>query len=146
MKKIAVFPGCFDPFTIGHKQVLDLALPLFDEIIVAVGVNIDKKSMFSESDRVEKIKNLYQGEPKVTVESYSTLTADLCKSHNAQYIIRGIRNASDFEYEKSIAQTNRDLTGIETIFLITSPEYEHISSSMVRELMKYGADVSKYLP
>lgn len=146
MKKIAVFPGSFDPFTIGHKYVLDLVLPLFDEIIVAIGVNSEKKTMFTEQERIEKIKNLYQNEPKISVESYSSLTVDFCKSHNAQYIVRGLRNTTDFEYEKSIAQMNKELAGIETLFLMTPPQYEHVSSSIVRELIKYGVDVSTYVP
>lgn len=146
MKKNAVFPGSFDPFTIGHKYVLDSFLPLFDEIIVAVGVNSEKKGMSAELERIEKIKKLYKNESKISVESYSTLTVDFCKSHNAQYIIRGLRNTTDFEYEKSIAQMNKDLAGIETLFLMTPPQFEHVSSSIVRELMRYGADVAKYLP
>ncbi len=146
MKKIAVFPGSFDPFTIGHKYVLDSFLPLFDEIVVAVGINSEKKGILTEPERIEIIKKLYQNEPKISIESYSTLTVDFCKSHNAQYIIRGLRNTTDFEYEKSIAQMNKELAGIETLFLMTPPQYEHVSSSIVRELMKYGADVSNYVP
>ncbi len=146
MEKIAVFPGSFDPFTIGHKSVLDSALPLFDNVVVAIGVNSDKKGFFPLEERVSAIAELYAGNSKVEVATYSSLTVDFCKSKNARFIIRGLRNSADFEFEKFIAQTNKQLSGIETIFLMTPPEYSHISSSVVRELLSYGADVSAFLP
>lgn len=146
MEKIAVFPGSFDPFTVGHKAILDMALPLFDKIIVAVGVNSAKKYCFDTPQRVRAIADMYSGNPKITVETYDSLTVDFCKQRNATVILRGLRNTSDFEYEKTMAQTNRSLAGIETVFLMTPPEYEHISSSIVRELLAYGADASKFLP
>jgi len=146
MEKIAVFPGSFDPFTVGHKAILDMALPLFDKIIVAVGVNSAKKYFLDAQQRVRTIADLYAGNPKIAVETYDSLTVDFCKKRNATVILRGLRNTTDFEYEKTMAQTNRVLAGIETVFLMTPPEYEHISSSIVRELMAYGADASKFLP
>lgn len=146
MEKIAVFPGSFDPFTVGHKAILDMALPLFDKIIVAVGVNSSKKYFFNTPKRVRAIANLYAGNPKITVETYDSLTVDFCKKRNATVILRGLRNTTDFEYEKTMAQTNQALSGIETIFLMTPSEYEHVSSSIVRELLAYGADASKFLP
>ena len=146
MEKIAVFPGSFDPFTVGHKAIIDMALPLFDKIIVAVGVNSAKKYFLDAPQRVRAIADLYAGNPKIAVETYNSLTVDFCKKRNATIILRGLRNTTDFEYEKTMAQTNRALAGIETVFLMTPPEYEHISSSIVRELMAYGADASKFLP
>ncbi|MBR4497545.1 MAG: pantetheine-phosphate adenylyltransferase [Bacteroidales bacterium] len=146
MEKIAVFPGSFDPFTIGHKAILDMALPLFDKIIVAVGVNSAKNYFLEAQQRVRAIADLYAGNPKIAVETYDSLTVDFCKKRNATAILRGLRNITDFEYEKTMAQTNRALAGIETVFLMTPPEYEHISSSIVRELLAYGADASKFLP
>lgn len=146
MEKIAVFPGSFDPFTIGHKSVLDSALPLFDKVVVAIGVNSEKKGFFPLEERVSAIAKLYAGNSKVEVATYSSLTVDFCKSKNARFIIRGLRNSADFEFEKCIAQTNKQLSGIETIFLMTPPEYSHVSSSVVRELLSYGVDVSAFLP
>lgn len=146
MEKIAVFPGSFDPFTIGHKAVVDSALPIFDKIIIAIGVNAEKKNNEKLEKRVQVISDLFAGNPKISVETYSTLTVDFCKKNNAQFLVRGLRNTTDFEYEKSIAQTNKQLSGIETVFFVTPPEFEHISSSIVRELISYGADVSQFLP
>ena len=146
MEKIAVFPGSFDPFTIGHKAVVDSALPIFDKIIIAIGVNAEKKNNEKLEKRVQVISDLFAGNPKISVETYSTLTVDFCKKNNAKFLVRGLRNTTDFEYEKSIAQTNKQLSGIETVFFVTPPEFEHISSSIVRELISYGADVSQFLP
>ncbi len=146
MEKIAVFPGSFDPFTIGHKAVVDSALPIFDKIIIAIGVNAEKKNNEKLEKRVQVISDLFAGNPKISVETYSMLTVDFCKKNNAQFLVRGLRNTTDFEYEKSIAQTNKQLSGIETVFFVTPPEFEHISSSIVRELISYGADVSQFLP
>lgn len=144
--KIAVFPGSFDPFTIGHKAVLDKALPLFDTIIIAIGQNAEKKNSSSLEERISAIKNVYKNNPKIEVLSYDSLTVEFCKTHKAQFIIRGLRNATDFQYEQPIAQTNLQISGIETIFFVTPPEYSHISSSIIRDLMKHGADVSTFLP
>lgn len=146
MERIAVFPGSFDPFTVGHKVILDSALSLFDTVIVAVGVNAKKQCLYSAQDRVARIASLYKGDSRVVVESYDMLTTEFCMKKRAKFIVRGLRNSVDFEYEKSIAQMNRQMIGIETVFLMTPPEFSHISSSVVRELISYGADVSAYIP
>ena len=146
-KKIAVFPGSFSPYTLGHKYIIDKALPLFDKIIIAVGTNAEKKYFFSEEQRLNWIKDLYQNEPKIEIKTYDGLTVDFCRINNAQFILRGLRNAKDFNYEKEIAQINQTLeNSIETIFIITSKEYSHISSTLVREVAKYGGDISKFVP
>lgn len=146
-KKIAVFPGSFSPYTLGHKYIIDKALPLFDKIIIAVGKNSEKKYFFSEEQRLKWIKDLYQNEPKIEIKTYDGLTVDFCRINNAQFILRGLRNAKDFNYEKEIAQINQTIeNSIETIFIITSKEYSHISSTLVREVAKYGGDISKFVP
>ena len=145
-KRIAIFPGSFDPFTIGHYSIVERALPLFDKIIIAIGINQTKKSFMTEAERVESIKAIYKGNDKVEVLAYNNLTTDLANEHNAKFIVRGVRLIQDFEYEKNLAEVNRDLTGIETILLYTLPEYGHISSSIVRELVSYGKDVTSLLP
>ncbi|MCQ2608710.1 MAG: pantetheine-phosphate adenylyltransferase [Bacteroidales bacterium] len=145
-ERIAVFPGSFNPFTIGHKAILEKALPLFDKIIIAIGYNSDKQTATSIEERKTAIQKIYNGNNKVVVTSYTTLTVDFCKEQGATFLIRGLRNESDFAYEQPIAQTNLQLAGIETIFFVTPPEYSHISSSIVRELQSYGADVTKFLP
>ena len=145
-RKIAVFAGSFDPFTNGHKAVLDMALPLFEEVIVAIGSNSEKRGFMTIEQRIDYVKTLYQSNPQVCVASYTSLTVDFCKQQGAQYLIRGLRNASDFQYEQPIAQTNKQIAGIEPVFFVTPPEFSHISSSIVRELLSYGADVSKLVP
>lgn len=146
-KRIAVFPGSFDPFTIGHKAILDMALPLFDAIIVAIGVNSEKKDFFSLEKRIAHITSIYQTNSKISVEPYTSLTIDFCKQKQAMFILRGLRNTTDFQFEKSIAQMNRQLSpNIETVFLVTPPEYGHVSSTIVRELIRYGANISEYIP
>lgn len=145
MKK-AIFPGTFDPFTIGHQSVVNRALSLVDELIIAIGVNNQKSGYFSIEKRVEIIQQLYKNEPKIKVDTYNCLTVDFVEKINAQLIIRGIRSISDFEYEKNIADVNRKLTGIDTFFLFTEPEYTHISSSIVRELLHYKKDISSFIP
>jgi pantetheine-phosphate adenylyltransferase len=146
MKRKAVFPGTFDPFTIGHYSLVDRGLKMVDEIIVAIGVNDMKKSYFSLEKRMNMIRSLYTVNPKVSIASYEGLTVDFVKEIGACCIIRGARSVSDFEYEKTIADMNRQLSGIETIVLFTEPEYTHISSTIVRELLRYGHDVSKFVP
>ncbi|MBP5583709.1 MAG: pantetheine-phosphate adenylyltransferase [Bacteroidales bacterium] len=146
MERIAVFPGSFDPFTLGHKAVLDSALPLFDKIYIAIGCNSSKKSFFTIEKRIANISALYKGNENIIIETYDTLTIDFCKKVNASFILRGLRNVTDFEYEQTIAQTNKQLSGIETVFIVTPPEFSNISSSIVRELLSYGADVSNYIP
>ncbi|MCD8194128.1 MAG: pantetheine-phosphate adenylyltransferase [Tannerellaceae bacterium] len=146
MKRIALFPGTFDPFTIGHQSLVTRGLELVDEIIISVGINENKKTYFSLDKRIKAIECLYQDEPKVKVMSYDSLTVDFAKEVNANFILRGIRTVNDFEYEKSIADINRILTGIDTFILFTEPEHTHISSSIVRELLRYGKDISQFVP
>lgn len=145
-KKIAVFPGTFDPFTIGHMSLVERGLGLLDEIIIAIGVNDAKSTYFSLEQRVRMIDLLFQKNPQVRVSSYNSLTVDFAQSVGAQFILRGIRTVNDFEYEKTIADVNRKMTGIETIILFTEPEHTHISSTIVRELLRYGKDVSAFIP
>ena len=145
-RRIAVFPGTFDPFTLGHQALVSRALGLFDEVVVAIGINDAKHTLFSLEERMEAIRRLYHGEPRVRVVSYDTLTVDLAKTLGAGFILRGVRSVADFEYEKTIADVNRRLSGIETVILFTEPEYAHISSSVVRELIRFGKDVSPFVP
>ena len=145
MKK-AVFPGSFDPITLGHVDIIRRALPLFDEIIIAIGVNAKKNYMFTVEQRMKFIGNAFFAEDKISVETYKGLTVDYCKQINADFILRGLRNPADFEFEKAIAQTNRKLSGIETVFLLTSAETSYISSSIVRDVMRNGGDASRLVP
>lgn len=140
----ALFAGSFNPFTIGHYDIARRALALCDRLVIAVGVNLAKES--DAGNRVEAIRHHFASEPKVEVVSYSGLTTDLATEVGASVLIRGVRNARDLEYERDMATANRELSGIETILLMTKPEYEHVSSSLVRELAHYGKDTSKYLP
>ena len=147
MTRIAIFPGSFSPFTIGHQSIIDRALSLFDKIIIGVGINSEKNQYFSIEERMQWIKDVYTNNPKVIVKFYEGLTVDFCKKENAEFIIRGIRDSRDFKFEKNIAQTNHDLdSNIETIFLITPPELSHISSTIIRDIIKNGGDVSKFIP
>tara|TARA_B110000003_G_scaffold194909_1_gene193611 strand:- start:4025 stop:4489 length:465 start_codon:yes stop_codon:yes gene_type:complete len=145
MKK-AVFPGSFDPITLGHEDVITRAIPLFDEIIIAIGINSNKKYMFSLEQRIKFIEECFQEYDNVKVVAYRGLTVDFCKTHAIDYIIRGLRNPADFEFEKSIAHTNRDLAPIETIFLLTAAKTSYMSSSIVREVLINGGDVSSLVP
>jgi pantetheine-phosphate adenylyltransferase len=145
-KRIALFPGTFDPFTIGHESLVRRGLALVDEIVISIGVNEAKKTFFSLESRIEAIRQFYRNEPRVKVMSYDKLTIDFAKEVNASFILRGIRTVNDFEYEKNIADVNRDLSGIETFVLFTEPEHTHISSSIVRELLHYGKDISRFIP
>ena len=145
-KRIALFPGTFDPFTIGHQSLVSRGLALVDEIIISIGINEKKQTYFSIEKRIEAISNLYKDEPRVKVMSYNSLTVDLANEVGAAFILRGIRTVNDFEYEKSIADVNRKLSGIETFILFTEPEHTHISSSIVRELLNYGKDISQFVP
>lgn len=145
--KIAVFPGSFDPITSGHVDLVRRALPLFDEVIIAIGINSQKKYLFSLEQRMAWLEKVFENEPKVKVGSFKRLTAHYCKEIGAKYLLRGLRNASDFDYEKTISQLNHIVgEGIETIFLISQPEYSHISSTIVREIIKGGGDASVFLP
>lgn len=145
--KIAVFPGSFDPITIGHVDLVRRALPLFDQIIVAVGVNSTKKYLFPLEQRMEWLLQVFAQDPKVSVDSFQNLTAHYCQRIGARYLLRGLRNASDFDYEKTISQLNHIVgNGIETVFLISQPEYSHISSTIVREIIVGGADATPFIP
>jgi pantetheine-phosphate adenylyltransferase len=145
MKK-AVFPGSFDPITLGHVDIINRALPLFDEIVIAIGVNADKNYMFSLQERIGFIEKTFASEKKITLETYRGLTVDFCKTVNAHFILRGLRNPADFEFEKAIAITNRKISGIETVFLLTSAETSFISSSIVRDILRNNGDASLLLP
>lgn len=144
--KRAIFPGTFDPFTIGHYSVVNRALTFMDEIIIGIGINDSKRTWFPTDKRVEMVKKLYADEPRVRVEAYDNLTVDFAIQHDAGFIIRGIRTVRDFEYEETIADINRKLAGIETILLFTEPELTSVSSTIVRELLHYGKDVTPFLP
>ena len=147
MSKIAVFPGSFSPFTIGHQSIVDRALPLFDKIIIAIGINSEKNQYFSIEERMQWIKDVYRGNTKISVKFYEGLTVDFCKKENANFILRGLRDAHDFKFEKNIAQMNQSLNNnIETIFLVTPPTISHISSTIIRDIIKNGGDVSQFVP
>ena len=142
----AIFPGTFDPFTIGHESIVRRALTFTDEVIIAIGINEQKHSLFPVAKREQMIRDYYKDEPRVKVMSYSNLTVDFAHEVGVNTIIRGIRTVKDFEYEETIADINRKLTGIETIFLFTEPDLASISSSIVRELMKYNKEITQFLP
>lgn len=147
MEKIAVFPGSFDPITVGHESIVRRALALFDKVIIAIGQNSEKKSYFSIEQRIDWIKKVFEDDSRVIVESYSGLTVDFCRSHHARYILRGLRTAADFEFERAIAQVNKAMfSEIESVFLLTLPEHTPINSTIVREILKNGGDVSKFVP
>lgn len=145
-KRIALFPGSFDPFTRGHESIVMRALPLFDEIIIAIGVNINKQALTSMELRKQLIESVFKNEPKVKVITYTGLTAEVARELNANFFLRGVRLIQDFENEMNMAEVNREFSGIETVLLYTLPEHSHISSSIVRELVKYKQDVTAYLP
>lgn len=138
--------GSFDPYTIGHDNILRRALPMFDRVVIGVGVNESKKYMFSPEVRTATIACLYADEPKVEVKAYGDLTVDFARREDALYIIKGVRSVKDFEYEREQADINRRLTGIDTVLLFSEPQLQHVSSSMVRELMHFGRDVSEFIP
>ncbi len=146
MSKIALFPGTFDPFTVGHANIVERALPLFDKIVIAVGINDSKRPLYPTERRVEFISSLYENESRIEVVSYDDLTIDLAHRINANYILRGLRSVKDFEYERDVAAMNRKLGGVETILMLTEPQHAAVSSSVVRELIRYGRDVSEFLP
>ena len=147
MEKIAVFPGTFDPFTVGHESVVNRAQVLFDKIYIAVGFNPKKDALFSLEDRKGFINQVFEGNPKIEVVHFEGLTIEFCKSIGARYILRGLRTAADFEYERAIAQVNKAMhEGIETVFFLTMPEHTPINSSIVRDIVRHGGDVSKFIP
>ena len=147
MAKIAVFPGSFDPVTIGHESIVLRAVPLFDKIIVAVGVNADKTGFFPVEKRVEWLENVFADHPSVEVKTYEGLTVDFCKAHHIGFILRGLRTSADFEFERSIGQVNKQLyPDIETIFLLTTPEHTALNSSIVRDIIRNNGDASPFVP
>lgn len=147
MKKIALFPGSFDPITLGHCDIVRRALPLFDEIIVAVGVNSQKKYLFSLEHRLDMLEAVFKTEPKVRIAHFKGLTVNFCRDEEVHYLLRGIRSSGDFDYEKTISQLNHVIgDDLETVFLITKPEYSFISSTIVREIIKGNGDVSDFVP
>ncbi len=147
MKKIAVFPGSFDPITKGHESILQRAIPLFDKIIVLLGENSDKKTMFSKEQRIKWIEKTFANFPNIEVASHSGLTVDFCKKVGADFILRGLRTSSDFEFERSIAQANKKLyPNIETIFILTLPEHTFITSTIVRDIIRHNGDTKDFIP
>ena len=145
MKK-AIFPGSFDPITLGHTDIIERALPLFDKIILAIGTNSSKKYMFSLEERLAFLEKTFESEPKIEIRTYNGLTVDFCQSQDAKFILRGLRNAMDLEFEKSIGQTNYKMSGIETVFLISSSGKSHISSTIVRDVINHGGDYQFMVP
>jgi len=142
----AIFPGTFDPFTIGHFSIVQRGLSFFDEIIICVGSNQAKKTLFTVEKRLELIQQAFEQEPRVKVTSYNSLTVDFALSVQADFVLRGLRSVGDFEYERTIADANRKLTGVETVILFTELSYSYISSTVVRDLISYGKDISGFLP
>ena len=147
MDKIAVFPGSFDPITKGHESVLKRALPLFDKLYIAIGINADKKDFFPIEKRMEWINQVFKDYSTVEVIKYEGLTVDLCKKIKAKYILRGLRTSADFEFERSIGQINKKLfSDIETVFILTAPEHTSLNSSIVRDILKHGGDANQFVP
>ena len=147
MKRIAIFPGSFDPFTIGHESIVTRALPLFDKIIISIGYNSEKRQFFPVEKRIQWIKEAFNNNPKIEVETFSGLTVEYCQAKNAKFILRGLRTAADFEYERAIAQINKKMAyELESIFLLTTPEHTMITSTIVRDIIRHNGDVSQFLP
>ena len=144
--KRAIFPGSFDPFTIGHHDIVLRGLQLFDEIIIGIGHNISQRDAVPLEERLAAIPSAFKSEPRVKVMAYDGLTVDFAAEQQAQFILRGVRSVQDFEYERNIAEANKQLSGIETVLLYTRPEYAHISSTLLRDLRAHGKDISPYLP
>ncbi len=145
-KRIGVFPGTFDPFTIGHLSIVERGLELLDEVVIAIGINDAKRTYFTVEQRIKMLQDFFQDNPRVRVIAYDCLTIDLVKQCDARFILRGIRTVNDFEYEKTIADVNRKLSGVETIILFTEPELTHVSSTIVRELLRFGHNVDEFVP
>ena len=147
MEKIAIFPGSFDPFTVGHESIVMRALPLFEKIIISIGHNINKEYYFPLEKREEWIKKVFKGNSRVEVKTYRGLTVDFCRKVNARYILRGLRTSSDFEYERAVGQINKAMyPEIETVFLLTMPQHTAINLTIVRDIIRYGGDASLFLP
>lgn len=146
-QRIALFPGSFDPFTVGHQDIVERALPMFDKIIIAIGYNSDKDGFFDLEKRLAWIQQVFENNSKVEVRSYEGLTVDYCHKVGAQFLLRGLRTAADFEYERAIAQMNKKMyQNIESVFLLTAPEHTPISSTIVRDIIRHGGDASEFLP
>ena len=143
--KIAIFPGSFDPFTIGHADIVRRALNMFDKVVIGIGTNSLKQSIFPVEARLDAINNAFKDDPRVTVEVYTGLTVDFAREQNAQFILRGVRCVADFEYERNMAEANKQMADLETVILYTRPEYAHISSTLVRDLYIHGHDITQYL-
>jgi len=147
MERVAIFPGSFDPFTVGHESIVKRAIPLFDKIVIMIGFNSNKRSFFPVEKRLKWINEVFKDELKVTVECHEGLTVDFCKKVNAQYILRGLRTSADFEFERAIAQVNKKMyPQIESVFLLTMPEHTPINSTIVRDIIFHGGDASQFLP
>ncbi len=147
MEKIALFPGSFDPITIGHEAIIRRGLNLFDKIIVAIGTNSNKKEFFSLEKRLQWLNEVFEDEKRVIIDHYSELTVEICNKYQAKYLLRGLRTSSDFEYERAIAQVNKVMNPeIETVFLLTFPEHTFVTSTIVRDIIRHGGDASKFLP
>ncbi len=147
MDKIAVFPGSFDPFTIGHESVVRRAMPLFEKIIIAIGYNAEKQTFISLENRLRLISDVFKNDPKIEVTQFESLTVDFCHEVNAGYLLRGLRTAADFEYERAIGQVNKAMRPeIESVFLLTAPEYTPVNSTIVRDILRHRGDASKFLP
>lgn len=147
MQRVALFPGTFDPITIGHMDIIQRALPLFDKLIIGIGRNVNKKAMFTEERRLRWIQQIFNNTPEISVVLYEGLTVDCCKRVGANFILRGIRYVNDFEYEKAIADMNRSLdSNIETVFLTCLPQYTSVASTLVRDVLRNGGDVTQFLP
>lgn len=147
MERTAIFPGYFDPFTIGHESIVRRAFSLFDKIFIAIGYNTNKRGFFPLEKRVGWIKQVFENDLQVVVDYYEGLTVDFCRKVNAKYILRGLRTAADFEYERAIAQINKTMyPGLETVFLLTAPEYTPVTSTIIRDIIRQGGDATKFLP
>ncbi|HLP05822.1 MAG TPA: pantetheine-phosphate adenylyltransferase [Paludibacter sp.] len=144
--KRAIFPGTFDPFTIGHYSIVQRGLEIFDEIIIGIGINPAKKTLFSVEKRMDIIQQAFGDNPRIKIQAYDSLTVDFALAVDAGFVLRGLRSVSDFEYERNIADANRKLTGVETVILFTESEYSYISSTVTRDLIAYGRDISGFLP
>jgi len=146
MERVAIFPGSFDPFTVGHEDIVLRGVELFDKVIIAVGYNSNKKEFFPVANRIEWIRDIFWDNPKISVRKYEGLTVDFAVEVGARHILRGLRTSSDFEYERAIAQVNKAMTGIDSVFLLTQPEHTPVNSSIVRDIVKHGGDASLFIP
>lgn len=145
-ERVAIFPGSFDPFTVGHENIVLRSLDLFDKVIISIGYNSNKQGFFPLEQRIAWIKTVFANESRITVKSYQGLTVDFAKEQNAGFILRGLRTSADFEFERAIAQVNKLMTNIDTVFLLTTPEHTPVNSSIVRDIIRHGGDASKFLP